>query len=94
VFHRIDRADELPSRKFLTLVALLPAYGGALSLRLRILPAAQAVTTSAAQPDSDNTPPEVIAARWRETLAREFPDAAAGGIEVVSDTEMERMLIA
>lgn len=90
VFHRVDDFETLTVSTFLTRVALLPAYGGALALRLQ--PIAAAAHQPAPRVDPENTPDQEVAAKWQQALLREFPDAVEGGIEVVSDTEMERML--
>jgi hypothetical protein len=97
-FHRIDDIDDVPMSRFIRLVSHLPAYQGALRLTLqqtgtatsRIVTEQPSVRQVAEDPD--NTPEAEVAARWARVLVEQYPDAAAGGIERVSDTEMIRML--
>lgn len=98
VFHRIDDIDDVPMSRFIRLVAHLSAYSGALRITLQQTgsAAARIVTeqpgVSLVPEDPDNTPEDEVARRWARVLAEQYPDAAAGGIERVSDTEMIRML--
>lgn len=82
VFHRVDSLDDIGMPRLMRLIGQLPAYRGALDIRL------QADRSQA--PTSGDTPDDVVRARFHDVLLREFPDDAAGGVQEISDAEFLR----